>query len=161
GVQRKVWDMLPDPVTEAIEDQATGIDSQLTLESKRRVVESLNSLLKVPEWSTHKDFAGVVKQAGLKPPPKGIQWESFQQVCAFTPASSSTLFPEANLPPLPRIDAPRVLAYRSENSAIGEMGLLNHEPRMATCLAYDHPSGKFGEVETLQISKDLFEKMLE
>jgi Fe-S-cluster-containing hydrogenase component 2/CRP-like cAMP-binding protein len=161
GPERKVWDMLPEvPVRAAICDQAAGKSQELSSEGQTGLLEALNALLQLPAWSTDKDFTEVVKKVGLKAPAKPAKWDQCRELVAFHHAVLSALFPTAKLPPLPRAEAPRILAYHSEGDPIGEMGVRNNEPRSATCIAYDHPTGKFGEVELLRISKDLFAEML-
>jgi CRP-like cAMP-binding protein/Fe-S-cluster-containing dehydrogenase component len=56
----------------------------------------------------------------------------------------------------------RVLAYRARGEYIGEIGLMKDEPRMANCIALDHPIGEGekkrrpGRVELIRINRDDF-----
>ncbi len=64
----------------------------------------------------------------------------------------------------------RVLAYRSRGEMIGEMGLIDGEPRNATCAAYEHPRGEkkarsgtpaaySARIELVRIGVDLFKEI--
>jgi len=56
----------------------------------------------------------------------------------------------------------RVLAYRARGEYVGEIGLMRDEPRMATCVALDHPEGegekkrRAGRVELIRVDRDDF-----
>ena len=60
-----------------------------------------------------------------------------------------------------RADVPKVLAYRGNRESIGEMGLLEHQPRNATCVALSHPPDdskrEFGPTRLIRIDKGVFE----
>jgi len=61
----------------------------------------------------------------------------------------------------------RVLAYRARGEYIGEIGLMRNEPRMANCIALDHPVGegekkrRRGRVELIRINRDEFFDLIE
>lgn len=61
----------------------------------------------------------------------------------------------------------RVLAYRARGEYIGEIGLMRNEPRMANCIALDHPEGEGGKkrrpgrVELIRINRDDFFELIE
>src|SRR5262249_38158947 len=60
--------------------------------------------------------------------------------------------------------APAILAYRSRGEFFGEMGVVENRPRMATCVAYNHPDNdperEVGPVQLIRISKELFDGFL-
>ncbi|MCA9214595.1 MAG: 4Fe-4S binding protein [Planctomycetales bacterium] len=51
----------------------------------------------------------------------------------------------------------QTVVYRSQGEFIGEIGVVRSIPRTASCIAYDHPAGKFGNVELVEINKSLLE----
>jgi Fe-S-cluster-containing hydrogenase component 2 len=61
----------------------------------------------------------------------------------------------------------RILAYLSSGDILGEMGVVRHALRTATCIAWDHPTGEEGrnrepgQVHLISIKSEAFDKLMQ
>ncbi len=160
GPRRAVWDLLPEPLRARV----TQAPDELTNEDKLQLCAAVNDIVKQPKLAAAAPFKETVGAAGWgdelkKLPGTPKKWAQHQQVCAFNRRLLETLFPGAIVPYASVAGMTRTLAYASVGDLIGEMGLVLGRPRSATCIAYDHGDYKFGRVEAVRISKDLFEQL--
>jgi Fe-S-cluster-containing dehydrogenase component len=163
GARRKIWDALPEPVRTLLSRVAAS--GNLADAEKQVVAHALNDLLKQPKLAAAAEFNDILQSAKLadevrKLPSSLKKWANHQQVCGFNRRFLSTIYPGVFPLPPRSPDEVRVLNYRSEGDYIGEMGVLTGQPRSATCIAYDHPESKFGRVEMVRISKELFDEIM-
>jgi len=154
AAQKKVWQLVPALVQEVVAGPSTAL-------AQGMVVDVFNELIRNPALRTHAEFAEVLKTSGLAAdaaalPAKPTKWAQHQQVRTFNRQLLAALYPKAITEQNKRAAAPRVIAYCSRGDVIGEIGLVYGRPRIATCIAYDHPDSKFGEVEVVRISAELF-----
>jgi Fe-S-cluster-containing dehydrogenase component len=162
GPRRKVWELLPESTRLVLTRAADG--GKLSADEEQEVTNALNDLLKQPKLHAAAEFKETLQGSGLadeikKLPASLKKWVNHQQICDFNHRLLSAIYP--GIFPAPRApDQVRVLSYRSQGDFIGEMGLLTGQPRSATCIAYDHPDSKFGRVELVRISKQLFDEIL-
>jgi Fe-S-cluster-containing hydrogenase component 2/CRP-like cAMP-binding protein len=170
GAQAKVLQGLPENVQALIQSNHDG--SALSESDRQAIAQAFNTIVKAgPLWKVKeleaaaRDARFVEQLAELPDLPK--DWPELQIRRLNRLMLELVLFgaPMLNRPP----DVETVLAYASRGESIGEMGLMNGDPRSATCIAYVHPreglarkeAAKQDEevVETVHISQALFEEL--
>jgi Fe-S-cluster-containing dehydrogenase component/CRP-like cAMP-binding protein len=161
--QRIVWDTLTEEVRALISGGAAL--AELDDSDRHKIIRACNELLKQAKLAAAVEFKDVLANAGLADEQRQLpstlkKWLNHQRVCNFNRRLLSATYP--SLFPLPTHSPGevRILNYRGERELIGEIGLVTGGPRTATCVAYDHPDSRFGRVETVKISKDLFAEIL-
>ncbi|HEV3117891.1 MAG TPA: cyclic nucleotide-binding domain-containing protein [Gemmataceae bacterium] len=158
AAHKKVWQLLCAPAQDAVRDPGQA-------PSRAVIIRALNDLASKPALRNEAEFAEILQSSGLATeaatvPAKPTKWVQHQQVRTFNRLLLAALYPAALTRQSRASAAPQTLAYCSRGDVIGEMGLVAAQPRNATCLAYDHPESKFGEVELVRIGADLFWKVV-
>jgi Fe-S-cluster-containing hydrogenase component 2 len=155
---RKVWQSLPPAVQDLVREGGP-------TSARAAVIRALNDLLTKPALRNEPELAEILQSSSLATdaasvPAKPTKWAQHQQVRTFNRLLLAAVYP-AVLSRQSRASAsPQTLAYCSRGDVIGEMGLIASQPRNATCIAYDHPESKFGEVELVRISGEVFSEVV-
>jgi Fe-S-cluster-containing hydrogenase component 2 len=161
GPRQRLWELLGEPAREAV--RALARDEDRPVAVKQCLLDAVNGLLKrrdlVKEEKLVEGLSRELLEEGKKLPARPEKWEQHQQVRHFNRRLLEAVCPGV-FPPYARPAGDiRVLNYRSVGDVIGERGVIANQPRMATCVAYDHPESKFGRVETVRLSRELFEQL--
>jgi Fe-S-cluster-containing hydrogenase component 2/CRP-like cAMP-binding protein len=165
----KIWQLLPDPVRGQL--RATPDAAALAEPDRMEILHALNQLLKDRALADTKEFqpllAGPVIKAATSdfPDKKRKDW-SDQDLRRFNRLLLETIFGNSIRQYRKRVGPEPVLSYCARGEFIGEMGLLDNQPRGATCMAYGHPEAdgggkESGRVELIRIPPSAFYRLLE
>jgi len=166
-----VWAWLRPTVQQAIRALADG--SSLSDDDRRLVIRALNQLVRNRDFIASTDLAETLEHphvaATVKMFPRGAAgaksaWSDLEVRIAGDLALQ-VLYPTSFRPGRLRAGPRKILDYMARGDCFGELGVVLHQPRQATCLAYDHPSDdpsrKPGRVELVRIAGEAFRRVLE
>ena len=165
-----VWDRLPPPVQDHLRQSRT---AEIALADREAVVATLNNILRgqllllTPACSAAAQTNAKLAEQLLSMLAEGQLWCDFDfhrwNRC-LNRLVMETLCP-IGLAGLPKPSGlPNILAYRSRNEILGEIGLLECKPRTATLVTYNHPKNdpkrEVGPVQLYRIGKAVVDEML-
>ena len=154
-------------------DTASDESIAISTEQQAILASGFNELLNSREMVHSIGFASEINDDGftelVSDYPKGITgikkaWSPIQVRTANYHLLNRLL--EGQLPASRQRKGPKqVLGYLSRGECLGEMGVINHAPRTATCIAYEHAvqgTGiRAGRVELVRIESNAFLTVLE
>jgi Fe-S-cluster-containing hydrogenase component 2 len=165
GPQQAVWQLLPEPI------RATVTEAGVAEEHRQELLYALNDIIKdrklidaegVQQLIGSESFRAAAgelleKRAQLKKQKKDLldpdlrRFNRFLLVHIFQGALRGR---EAAQGP------ETVLSYLSRGEYLGEIGLIMHQPRSASCVAYNHPDGT-GQAELVRVTEETFRRLVE
>ena len=169
GTGKTFWQLLPVPSREALIAVAAGTAGPDAIPT---ICAGINQVLTNLPLLLFTSFCQLVEdkqQVGKKVMeflPKNERWtqslfERYSRAC--NRLLLEAVFPRGLGKAKKPGSAATILAYRSRGEFFGEMGVVENRPRMATCVAYNHPDNdperEVGSVQLIRISRELFEEM--
>jgi Fe-S-cluster-containing hydrogenase component 2/CRP-like cAMP-binding protein len=167
---RLIWELLPDSTKQWIvkhKEAGSPIGTEL-LDPLNELLEE-KFLLLWPEINKRANEDGGKGIRAAVPPflPQRERWTDFlfqRGVRLLNRLILEALCPQGIRPPPPHPKLPRVLAYESQGAVLGEMGLIDNQPRTATLVAYNHPEDdperEVGPVQVVRIDEHLFDELV-
>jgi Fe-S-cluster-containing hydrogenase component 2/CRP-like cAMP-binding protein len=165
----KIWSLLSDGARNLLRSVPDA--SALSPADRMEILYALNMVVKERTLADAKEFQAVLasqvftERAGEFPQKKRKDW-SDQDIRRFNRLLMETVYSAIIRPYRRRVGPDCVLNYCGRGEFIGEMGLISHQPRGATCLAYGHPqddgsSKDSGRVELIRIPESVLRSLLE
>jgi CRP-like cAMP-binding protein/Fe-S-cluster-containing hydrogenase component 2 len=169
GPRGKIWSLLAEKVRSLL--LATPDVAAWTAADQMELLYALNDIVTQRTLADAKEFAALLASPAIAeratefPDKKRKDWLD-EDLRRFNRLLMETIFAGIIRAFRRRVGPDCVLSYCSRGEFIGEMGLLAHQPRGASCLAYGHPhddgSAKdSGRVELIRISESVFRTLLD
>lgn len=164
----KLWQRIPEALRSRIREAG---DKDLNAADQQAVLDALNDVIKdrsLPdgkEWQPIVAHPAVAAQADEFPEPKKRKDWPDADARRYNRLLLETVLGESIRRFRRRVGPESVLSYCSRNEFIGEMGLADRQPRIASCVAYGHPSddgpGKeTGRVELIRLPVEWFDRLM-
>jgi CRP-like cAMP-binding protein/Fe-S-cluster-containing hydrogenase component 2 len=165
----KIWSLLAEEARGLL--RGTPDATALSAADRMEILHALNAVIKERSLADAKEFQSVLagqifaERAGEFPEKKRKDW-SDQDLRRFNRLLVETVYAGIIRTYRRRVGPDCVLSYCGRGEFIGEMGLIAHQPRGATCLAYGHPlddasSKDSGRVELIRIPESAFRSLLQ
>lgn len=165
----KIWSLLAEKVRTLLRTTPDG--SALSTADRMEILYALNDVIKQRTLADAKEFQALLadpafgERASDFPDGKRKDW-SDQDLRRFNRLVLETVYAGIIRTYRRRVGPDCVLSYCGRGEFVGEMGLMEGQPRGATCLAYGHPqeggSAKdSGRVELIRIPRSVFQDLLE
>jgi CRP-like cAMP-binding protein len=164
----KIWSLLSEDARKIV--RGTPDASALSPAERMEILHALNAVLKERTFADAKEFQTLLadpvfaERADEFPQKKRKDW-SEQDIRRFNRLLIETVYAGIIRTYRRRVGPDCVLNYCGRGEFIGEMGLLAHQPRGATCLAYGHPlddapTKESGRVELIRIPESVLQSLL-
>ncbi len=165
--QKAIWDALPERIQNAIRRVAAGISQP---QDEMQILVALNELIKTRDLIDNKTLNPVIanEKAIATYPRNRKQWTGLQ-ICVAGRLILQGVYPDYLKKPADDQESGpiRILAYLSSGDIIGEIGVVQHTLRSATCIAWDHPTGEEGrsrepgQVHLISIKAEAFDELMQ
>ncbi len=165
----RVWQLLSEKARELLRNVTEA--AEVPEQGRTEILFALNDVIKDRQLADAKEFQGILNggafltQAVGFPEKKRKDW-SEQDLRRFNRLLLEMVFLGSIRQYRRRVGPDPVLSYCARGDFVGAIGLLTHQPRIATCIAFGHPQedgqGKdSGRVELVRVPEAVFRHLME